>query len=660
MLELETAERADDPSNATPDSPVSTLAGPLGATCVPGGVVFRVWAPDADSVAVETDGGITALARGGNGVWSGSVAGAGAGLRYRYRVNDAWGYPDPYSRSQPEGPHGPSEVVDPQAFTWSDASWRGLSPHGLVIYELHVGAYTSAGTFDALIGELDALRDLGVSAIELMPVAEFPGERNWGYDGVDLFAPSHAYGGPGGLKRLVDAAHARGLGVILDVVYNHFGPDGNYLLQYARDYLTDRHSTPWGDAVNFDGPNSAMVRRFVLDNVVHWLQEYHIDGLRLDATFAIRDDSPRHILAELTEAARAAVAGERGIVLIAETYENDTRYLLPASAGGHGFDAVWADDFHHALHAYAAHEQSGYYVDYAGTLDEVARTINRGWLYEGQASRHFASGRGTRSGDLPARCFVYAIQNHDQVGNRAFGRRFSHLVGGALNRPWSALLLILPYTPLIFMGQEFAASSRFYYFTDHHGELGREISRGRRSEYARIAGIEEGHLPETPDPQAEETFAESKLELTERADGGGAQTWAMHRELLSLRREDPVLSRQDRHAMRATSHGDVLILHLWHGRDERIAVANFGVAVDATPEACGIPRDLAARRWSTLFSTEAREFGGSGEKTRFDGDLISLPPHSLTLLAARRKPFPLSLADAAARRLHPLRRRGSR
>ena len=362
---------------------------------------------------------------------------------------------------------------------------------------------------------------------------------------------------------------------------------------------------------------------------------------------------------EINETARAAVSGERGIVLIAETYENDTRYLLPVTAGGYGFDAVWADDFHHALHAYAANEQSGYYVDYAGTLDEVARTINRGWLYEGQASVHFASGRGTRSGDLPARCFVYAIQNHDQVGNRAFGRRFSHLVGTALNRPWSALLLMLPYTPLIFMGQEFAASSRFYYFTDHHGDLGKEISRGRRSEYARIAGIEEQQLPETPDPQAEDTFAESKLRLSEREDGAGAESWQMHRELLALRREDPVLSRQDRHTMRATSHGNVLLVHMWHGRDQRIAIANFGVAVDATPEARGIPGDLASPTWEVVFSTEERRFGGSGEKTRFGRDLVSLPPHSLTLLAAHRTTFPLSLVESARRRLRRLGRRGS-
>ncbi|TAK54075.1 MAG: malto-oligosyltrehalose trehalohydrolase, partial [Dehalococcoidia bacterium] len=384
--------------------------------------------------------------------WYAFVPGIGPGVRYRYRIDDHGLFPDPYSRSQPEGPHGPSEIVDPKAHEWHDDGWPGLRPDGLIVYECHVGCLTPEGTFDALIGQLDTLRRLGVNAIELMPVAEFPGSRNWGYDGVDLFAPSRNYGGPEGLRRLVDAAHARGLGVILDVVYNHFGPDGNYLLQYCPDYVTDRYTTPWGDAVNYDGPRSAMVRRFVVDNACRWLREYHIDGLRLDATFAIFDHSQRHILEEIATAARASV--ERDVVLIAETHENDAGYLRPASEGGFGFDAVWVDDFHHGVHTAASREHSTYYADYDGTLAQLARTIRRGWLFEGQPSKHTGAERGTPSDGLPARSFVYCIQNHDQIGNRAFGRRLSHLVGPGIDRAWAALLLLLPYTPMLFMGQE--------------------------------------------------------------------------------------------------------------------------------------------------------------------------------------------------------------
>ena len=433
-------------------------------------------------------------------VWSGLVAGIGPGARYRYRIDDRWGYPDPYSRSQPEGPHGPSEVVDSAAYAWRDGDWRGLSAKGLCIYELHVGAYTPEGTFDALAGQLDVLAGIGINAIELMPIAEFPGTRNWGYDGVDLFAPSHVYGGPDGLKRLVDAAHQRGIGVILDVVYNHLGPDGNYLTQFARDYFSNRHETRWGEGINYDGANCEMVRRFVIDNACYWLNEYHIDGLRIDAAFTIVDDSSRHILEELASTARASVPASRSIVMIAETYENDTKYVRAPADGGFGFDAVWADDFHHVVHAMASHERSGYYQDYAGTLDELARTINRGWLFEGQESKYLGALRGTSAGDLAAEHFVYCIDNHDQAANRAFGRRLSYLVGVEQHRAWSAVMLLLPFTPMIFMGQEFAASTGFYYFTDHGTELGEAIRVGRHAEFAAHEHPEEQHR-RFPDPQ---------------------------------------------------------------------------------------------------------------------------------------------------------------
>jgi maltooligosyltrehalose trehalohydrolase len=606
----------------------------MGATVTPHGVEFRVWAPDVQRLDLEVEGmPLQPFAHDAAGVWSCFAPGIGAGTRYRFRTDDRWGYPDPYSRSQPEGPHGPSEVIDPGAHTWHDGRWRGLSPEGLVIYELHVGTYTPDGTFDALTAELDALRDLGITAIELMPIAEFPGARNWGYDGVNLFAPSHVYGGPGAFKRLVDAAHERGIGIILDVVYNHFGPDGNYLLQFARDYMTSRHTTPWGDAVNFDGVNSDMVRRFVIDNTCFWIDEYHVDGLRLDATFAIFDESPRQILEELTAAARACVAPHRGIVLIAETYENDARYLRPPSEGGFGFDAVWSDDFHHVAHRMLTREHGGYFADYAGTADELTRTINRGWLFEGQRSGHFGTTRGTPSNAMPARSFIYSVQNHDQTGNRPFGRRLSQIAGIDAELQASALMLLLPFTPMLFMGQEFAASTRFCYFTDHHGELGRAVTEGRLAEFASSAA---GSRPrEIPDPQAERTFLDSKLRLDERTQGRGPQHLALYRTLLALRRDDPVLRRQDRRHMEAIAASETLLLvHLWHEREHRLAVANFGVAVDATPGAAGVPHDLARLDWEVRLSTAERRFGGADATVRFDGRMLSLPPHSVSWLAA--------------------------
>ena len=605
----------------------------MGANVVGGGAQFGVWAPDAASIDVEIGAMSIALERDDDGVWSGIVPGVGAGERYRFRIDGASSYPDPYSRSQPEGPHGPSEIVDPQEHAWSDGGWRGLRIEGLVIYECHVGVHTPDGTFDALAGDLDALSALGVNAIELLPVAEFPGERNWGYDGVNLFAPSRNYGGPAGLKRLVDAAHKRGIGVILDVVYNHFGPDGNYLLQFSKDYLTDRHHSPWGDAINFDGARSAWVRRYIIDNARHWLTEYHIDGLRLDAAFTIYDELPRHILQDLTAEARGCV--DRDVVLIAETHENDIRYVLPVEAGGLGFDAVWADDFHHVAHAAASHEHSGYYVDYAGTTEELARTINRGWLFEGQHSEHFGRPRGTLSDGVLAPALVYCVQNHDQVGNRAFGRRFAHLAGGAADRAWSALLLLLPYTPLIFAGEEFVASSRFHYFTDHNEDLGRAITEGRQLEVAKLAEV--AHHIDIPNPQDRQTFLDSKLDLSERTHGVGEQAYQMYRALLTLRRDDPVLRRQDRGQMHAIAASDQLLLvRMWDGREERLIVCNFGLAIDATPSASGVPDELLKLDWRVLLSTEARRFGGTDDRARFDRELIAMPPQTVALLGATR------------------------
>lgn len=506
------------------------------------------------------------MSRTDDGVWSATIAGLKPGARYFYRLNGDALRPDPYSRFQPEGVHGPSEVIDP-SFEWTDLAWQGLRIKGLVIYQVHVGTATPEGTLDSLIGQLPRLKALGVSAVQLLPLGEFPGRRNWGYDGVDLFAVEHAYGGPPALKRLVNAAHAAGLGVIFDVIYNHFGPDGNYLRDFSADYFTHRYHTPWGDAINYDGPQSGRVRKMMVDNACYWIDEYHADGLRLDATHAIYDaSSPRHILAEITSAAREK-AEDKPIVLIAETGENDVRYLKAVSEGGYGFDAVYADDFHHTLRRYLAGDHEGYYAHFQGTLDEVVRCIRQGWLR-----------MGTRAEDRPAWQFLYVLQNHDQVGNRAFGDRLHHQIGVERFAAASALLLFLPYTPMLFMGQEFAASTPFQFFTDHNPELGKNVTEGRRREFKDFSHFAEASTREKiPDPQAASTFLNSKLKLAEIDQPPGAAQYAWYMHLLDLRRTDPVLVDQSRERMEArVLNADVLSVRRWKDADERLLIVNFG------------------------------------------------------------------------------------
>jgi maltooligosyltrehalose trehalohydrolase len=545
------------------------------------------------------------------------VPGIGAGVRYRYRLDGGHAFPDPSSRFQPEGVHGPSEVVDPAAFSWTDQEWPGLTMDGLVIYELHVGTYTPAGTFAALIEELPELARLGVTAIEIMPVAAFPGRWNWGYDGVDLFAPSRAYGRPDDFRRLVDAAHGIGLGVILDVVYNHFGPDGNYLRQFSDDYFTDRHHTPWGEAINYDGPHSRRVRDFVVANACHWIREYHIDGLRLDATDMVLDDSPTHILAELADWVRAAT--DRNVVLIAEEARNDVRTIRPRAGGGYGMDSVWADDFHHELRAYLTNARENYYADYLGSMEEIARAIEAGFIYQGQTSPSTGKPRGTRVTDEPASAFVFCIQNHDQVGNRPFGERLHHEIDAGRYAVASALLLFAPETPLLFMGQEFAASTPFLYFTDHHEELGRLVTEGRRGGFSGFRAFsDEDMRASIPDPQAEATFLASKLNLGERRTHAGI--YALYRELLRLRQEYSVLSVADRTRVKAEALGSqALAVHRWHGDEHRVLIANFGAATSLAINETPVLRDVPGRSWRLVLSTANRRFGGSGKRTWIRG-----------------------------------------
>jgi maltooligosyltrehalose trehalohydrolase len=436
-------------------------------------------------------------------------------------------------------------------------------------------------------------------------VAEFPGGRNWGYDGVDLFAPAHVYGGPDGLQRFIDAAHQHGLGVILDVVYNHLGPDGNYLRHFSPDYFTDRHQTPWGDAINYDGPHSRWVRKLVIDNACYWLRQFHADGLRLDATHAIVDTSPRHILAELSQAARAAT--QRSVVLIAETSENDVRYLQPVEQGGFGLDAVWADDFHHTLRRYLAGDHEGYYARYAGTLDEVAHCIEHAWL------------RGTDAHARPAWQFVYVLQNHDQVGNRALGDRLHHRLDLDRYRAASTLLLFLPYTPMLFAGQEFASSSPFQYFTDHNPELGKLVTAGRRKEFRAFSAFADPAAREKiPDPQAESTFVRSKLETREALASPGRELVELYQALLHLRRTDPVLHDQARERMQARALDQhTLAVRRWQDRQERLLLVNFGDTSRPVSE--------FGSNWQLLLESAAG--------TLVESAGITLPPRSATILA---------------------------
>ncbi|HEU0114743.1 MAG TPA: DUF3459 domain-containing protein, partial [Thermomicrobiales bacterium] len=463
------------------------------------------------------------------------------------------------------------------------------------------------------------------------------GRWGWGYDGVDLFAPNHNYGHPDDLRRLVDAAHAHDLGVLLDVVYNHFGPDGNYLRAYSDDYFSSRHMTPWGEAVNYDGPRSDRVREFVIGNALAWLRDFHVDGFRLDATHAIIDDSPVHLLAELSATARAATA--RRIVLIAEDERNDVRLIRPLDVGGYGLDAVWADDFHHALRVRLTGQRESYFANYEGTAAEIGRALAGGFFFQGQATPRSGLPRGTEVTDEPASAFVFCTQNHDQVGNRAFGERLDHLVGRDLAATATATLLFAPETPLLWMGEEFAASSPFIYFTDHHPDLGRLVTEGRRKEFEGFREFRAAALEQIPDPQDPASFFRSKLDLRERTTTG-TPTERLYRALLALRRDDPVLRRRDRSRLRVAALAADLLAVLRLGDDEgRLLLANFGPARAVDPTADALLRELTGKPWRLLLATSATEFGGDGAPIAFPGDrgamsaTIALPACSATIFA---------------------------
>ena len=611
-----------------------------GATVIPHqGVHYRVWAPEKKTVEVfvfAEDGSVLRslpLTGNADGFFHGDDPEGKPCDLYKFRLDGDEGqtFPDPASRFQPQGVHGPSQVREPVNYPWlHDDKRHAVKLDDLVIYELHVGTFTPEGTFRTTIEKLDDLKELGITAIELMPLADFPGRWNWGYDGVFLYAPTRAYGEPDDLRALVDAAHARGISVILDAVYNHLGPDGAYLGAYTKNYFNPKHKTPWGDALNFDGPMNAPVREYFLGNPIYWMEEFHIDGFRLDAIHAIVDDTDHHVLCDI-----AAAIHERGGFVFAEDDRNAALLATPQAEGGTGLDGLWADDFHHEVRVALTGEQESYLKDFTGSAEDLAETLANGWFYRGQESRNHGKARGTPCDQLPPHAFCYCISNHDQVGNRAFGERLSVACSREGYRAASALLCLAPYTPLIFQGQEWAASTPFLYFTDHNEELGRLVTEGRRKEFAGFAAFAHGEsTSKIPDPQAESTFNASKLKWDEANGGVHAQTRLLYKEALRLRGEEPALRRRANRAdWQAVALGGETVALVY---TEPQAGEMCMVVCNLTGGGVGEMGIDEGPRFELIFSTNEARFGGDG-RTAFRAENGSMKFERPELLVLRAR-----------------------
>lgn len=596
---------------------------PIGAEVQASGVDFRVWAPDRRTVHVAPFSGCMAGSRiplqpETGGYFSTFVAGVVDGDRYGYSLDgDERVFPDPASRFQPDGPHGSSQVVDPGVFTWSDSTWPGAEMAGQVLYELHVGTFTREGTWAAALGQLPYLAELGVSLLELMPVAEFSGQFGWGYDGVGLFAPTRLYGAsPDDFRCFVNRAHELGLGVILDVVYNHLGPDGNYLSQFAKGYFTHRYKTEWGTPINFDGPDAGPVRELILSNAACWVREFHLDGLRLDATQAIFDDGSygEHILTAITRVVRAAAPG-RGTLLIAESEPQNASLVRPVEEGGNGLDALWNDDFHHSATVALTGRAEAYYSDHRGTPQELISATKYGYLFQGQRYAWQDQRRGTPTFGLPPSAFVTFIQNHDQIANAALGLRAHSLAAPGCYRAMTALLLLMPATPLLFQGQEWAASTPFLYFADHEPELAEIVRRGREEFLAQFPGLAQPEVRQRlADPTSPRTFERSKLNHDEREHGAHAEAFALHRDLLRLRRKDPCFAAQQPHGVDGAVLGaDAFVLRFFGtAGEDRLLVINLGtdLQLERAPEPLLAPP--SGRSWHMAWSSESPRYGGVG------------------------------------------------
>ena len=605
---------------------------PIGVEVLGGGTSFRVWAPSRTAVEVLINGETVQLTPEANGYHSAVVPTAKPEMLYRFRLDGDGPYPDPASRYQPEGPHGPSQIVDPNSFEWTDGGWGGIPLEGQVIYEMHVGTFTPEGTFIAARAQLAELARIGITVLEVMPVADFPGRFGWGYDGVNLFAPSRIYGSPDDFRSFINTAHGLGMAVILDVVYNHLGPDGNYLCEFSEDYVTKRHKTDWGDAINFDGPNSGPVREYYLANVRYWIEEFHLDGFRLDATQDMYDESERHILADIAKTVREAGAG-RKTILIGENEPQNTRLLRSIPEGGYGLDGLWNDDLHHSAMVAMTGHNDAYYTDYGGTPQEFLSCMKYGYLYQGQWYKWQKKRRGTSTFGLPRSVFVNFIQNHDQIANSARGERVHSLTTPGLYKTLTALTLLGSGTPMLFQGQEFASSKPFLFFADHHPELAEKVYAGRREFLAqwrslRLPAIQAAVL----DPSDLQTYENCKLDFSERESN--RHYYDLHADLIALRRNDPVLREVGTGAFDgAVLSAGAFVLRLFsseHG--DRLVIVNTGpdLHLDPAPEPLlGRPPGMA---WQTLLSTEDPKYGGHGTPALDTDENWRIPGHAAVVL----------------------------
>jgi maltooligosyltrehalose trehalohydrolase len=599
---------------------------PVGAELLSADAVhFRVWAPTRSRVEVALEDVRGQVVRTATlepedrGYFSGVVEGSGEGTLYRYRLDEGERYPDPVSRFQPQGPHGASCVVDPNNFQWTDDEWPGPSLSGAVLYEMHVGTFTREGTWTAAARELPALAELGVSVLELMPVADWPGRFGWGYDGVDLFAPTRLYGTPNDFRRFVDRAHSLGIGVILDVVYNHLGPDGNYLANFSPYYVSKRHTTDWGPGINFDGDECEAVREFVLANAGYWVDEFHLDGLRLDATQNIYDDSTTHILTEVCDRVRE-VAGDRRTLIVGENEPQDVRLLRAAHEGGLGLDALWNDDWHHTAAVALTGKREAYYTDYLGTPQELVSAAKYGFLYQGQYYAWQKQHRGTSTRGIDAARFIHFLENHDQVANSALGERGHALTSPGRWRAMTALLLLGPQTPMLLQGQEFSSSAPFLYFADHVPELALKVREGRTKFLTQFPSIAQADVrAHLADPAHPATFERCKLDHAERARH--AETWAMHRDLIALRREDRTLAAQGAHGLDGAILSATMFVLRFFAPDQsdRLLLVNLGAAYDVDPAPEPLLAPPQSMQWEVRWSSEDPRYGGAG-MTPLDAD----------------------------------------
>jgi maltooligosyltrehalose trehalohydrolase len=606
---------------------------PIGAEVQPGGGVhFRVWAPRASKVVLSVDGKDITMRKDADGYAEVFAPSADPGARYGFRLDqDKKLYPDPASRYQPDGVHAPSEVVDPSRYRWHDTNWKGPTLARQVIYELHVGTFTHEGTWAGAASKLSHLADLGVTLIEMMPVAAFPGRFGWGYDGVAMFAPVRLYGEPDDLRAFIDAAHQHGIGVILDVVYNHLGPDGNYLPCFSDFYVTKKYPNEWGDALNFDGEGSAPVREFFCANAAYWVREFHFDGLRLDATQQIFDDSPEHLVAAVTRNVREAAAGRRTIV-VAENEPQHSRLVRPIEQGGFGLDALWNDDFHHSARVALTGHSEAYFSVYSGRANELLAAARHGFLYQGQSYPWQKKPRGMPTRGVAPERFVSFIENHDQVANSGRGLRMPDLTGPGKFRAMTALMLLMPSTPMLFQGQEFASRTPFLYFCDHNPELDKAVAKGRRKFLLQFPSLRQVDLDR---PGAEETFRKCILDWSER-DGNEAAV-RLHKDLIALRRSDPVFAQVSKVEIDgAVLSSDAFLLRFYGpDGDDRLLLMNLGS--DFAPPFVSEPLMAPPERraWQVLWSSEDPAYGGFGVRLPEVDGLWNLPGHAAIVLAAR-------------------------